>query len=150
MKNNRPLLVTILILLLGLLGLSALPSGILLMLEPDGSLLQMPLSEMRGSPFPNFFIPGLILSIFVGIYPMVIAYGISKKPAWRWPDYINPFKKMHWSFAGSLAVGLIGIIWLSVELLWVEYGMLHTIIYTWSLIIILLTLSAPIRHSLRR
>jgi hypothetical protein len=130
------------------LGISALSSGILLILKPDGSLLKLPLYTIAGSPFMNFFIPGLVLAIFVGIYPLVIAFGLLKKPSWDWPNIINPFRSMHWSFAGSLAAGLIAIIWLLVELIWVPYAALHTIIFIWGGLIILLTLLPPIRRYL--
>jgi hypothetical protein len=81
----------------------------------------MPISIMQNSaPFSSFFIPGLVLITFFGVYPMGIAYGLWKRPAWRLPDTINPFKRIHWSWAGSLGAGMIVIIWLAVELIWVQ------------------------------
>jgi hypothetical protein len=42
-------------------ALGALPCGVLLMVYPNGSVLNMPLSMLKGSPFADFFWPGLIL-----------------------------------------------------------------------------------------
>jgi hypothetical protein len=53
-------------LLQALVGISALPSGIFLMVFPDGSLIKMPLSTLDGTPFSSFFWPGLILALVVG------------------------------------------------------------------------------------
>jgi len=131
-----------------LLGLGALGGGGSLMAAPDGSLLGMPLSVMQGSPFPNFFIPGVILFTFLGLYPLCIAYGLAKRPAWDWPNGINPFKRMHWSWAGSLSVGVITITWIVVELFWVEFSFIHGIYLLWGAAIILFTLLPAVRQRL--
>jgi hypothetical protein len=47
-------------------AISALPCGVLLMLYPNGSALNMPLSMLKGSPFADFFLPGLILFAVIG------------------------------------------------------------------------------------
>lgn len=146
----RPVVVWVLFLLLVLLGFGAVISGWILMLAPDGSIMHMPLSIMQGSPFSSFFIPGLILFLLLGVYPLCIAYGLWEKPAWTWPDAINPFKSMHWSWAGSLAAAVIVILWLSVELIWVGYSFLHTTYYVIAGLIILLTLLPATRDYLRR
>jgi hypothetical protein len=119
------------------------------MLAPDGSLMGMPLILMDGSPFSSFFIPGMILCLFLGIFPLGITFGITKVPGWSWPNLINPFKQYHWSWAGSLATGVIVLIWLSVELFWVPFSVLHGIYYVWAGIILLLTLLPQTRNYLR-
>jgi hypothetical protein len=55
------------------IGLGAFISGILMMLQPDGSMFQMPLTMLNGSPFNNFLIPGLILLSVNGIGNMIAA-----------------------------------------------------------------------------
>jgi len=139
-NKKKPIAVWILIWLEALLGFGAVVSGVMLMISPDGSLMQLPLYLIKSSPFMNFFIPGLILCLLLGVYPMGIAYGLWKLPAWRWPDVMNPFRKLHWSWAGSLAAGIIVIIWLSVELLWTPPGFLHILYYVWSVCILIFTL----------
>jgi hypothetical protein len=51
----------------GFVALGALPCGVLLMLDPSGATLNMPLSMLKGSPFADFFWPGLILFVINGI-----------------------------------------------------------------------------------
>jgi hypothetical protein len=121
-----------------------------MMISPDGNLMQMPLFLIEDSPFSGFFIPGLILFLFVGVFPSCVAYGLWKRPGWNWPDVINPFKNIHWSWAGSLASGAIVSIWLTVELIWVSIGVLHYIYYAWSGAIILLTLIPVTRRFYQR
>jgi hypothetical protein len=64
---KRPLALWLLMLLLLFQGISATPSGFLLVLDPTGGRMQMPLEMLAGSPFPNYLIPGLILSIVLGL-----------------------------------------------------------------------------------
>ena len=90
----------------------------------------MPVSVMQGAPFDSFLIPGCILFVFLGIYPAVIIYGLLKRPEWKWAGMVNPFKRFHWSWAGSLAAAAIVFTWLTVELIWVEFFILHAIYYT--------------------
>lgn len=147
-SQTKPFIIRVLIILEFLLGIGAIVSGLILMVSPDGTLMHMPLDIMRGSPFANFFIPGLILLLLNGIFPTGIAYGLLRKPSWTWPYKINPFKRYHWSWAGSLASGVIVWIWLSVELIWVGYSLLHTIYYIWGGVIILLALLPASRRYL--
>ncbi|PKO02395.1 MAG: hypothetical protein CVU43_08175 [Chloroflexi bacterium HGW-Chloroflexi-5] len=144
-KSALPISVVVLIWLQVLLGFGAIVSGALMMISPDGKLMQLPLFLIESSPFKGFFIPGLILFVFVGIFPSCVAYGLWKRPGWKWPDVINPFRGIHWSWAGSLASAAIVIIWLTVELIWVEIGFLHYLYYGWSGLIILFTLLSSTR-----
>jgi hypothetical protein len=59
--------------LLVALGLMALAGGAALVSRPDGSVMQMPLSWLAGSPFPDFFVPGLILGGLFGVGSFAVA-----------------------------------------------------------------------------
>jgi hypothetical protein len=126
-EGRTPTMVRIVILLQILLGIGALAGGIGLAAAPDGRVLHMPLSMLGHSPFHDFLVPGLILAVFLGVYPLAVAYGLSKRPEWRWPNVLNPFKQVHWSWAGSLASGVILLVWIIVEVImlrsaaWVHY-----------------------------
>lgn len=144
-KKNRTLLTWMVILLNLLLGIGALGGGGALILSPDGSLLGMPLSVMHGAPFKDFFIPGLLLFTFVGLFPCAVAYSLFKLPAWHWPNALNPFKQMHWSWAASLAAGIIVTIWITVEVSFTGAAALHFIYFTWGWLIVFLTLLKPVR-----
>ena len=96
-----------LIILMLFQGISGLIGGITLVIDPSGKLLQMPLSTLEGSPFETFLIPGIILLTILGIFPMIVFYGLWKnlKRAWM----------------GSLLVSAALIIWISVEIWVVGY-----------------------------
>ncbi|HLI56018.1 MAG TPA: hypothetical protein VKY26_03190, partial [Actinomycetota bacterium] len=48
-------------------GLAAVTGGVLLMVKPDGSLLQARTSALAGSPFHDWLLPGLLLALLVGV-----------------------------------------------------------------------------------
>lgn len=148
-QSRRSIFVWLLIIITAFLGFSAVVSGAMLMIAPDGSLMGMPVSTMQGAPFKDFFIPGLILALFLGVFSGIIAFGLWKKPTWRWPNAFNPFKAYHWSWAGSLAIAAIMWIWLAVEMIWVDYPSLQIACFIWGGIILLLALLPPVRRYLK-
>jgi len=148
-QSRRSFIVWLLIAITAFLGFSAVVSGAMLMIAPDGSLMGMPVSTMQGAPFKDFFVPGLILFLLLGVYPTLAACSLWKQPAWRWPDAINPFKAYHWSWAGVLAVAAILWIWLAVEMVWVDYPSLQIACFIWGGIILLLALLPPVRRYLK-
>jgi len=61
------------IILLFLIGISAVFGGYNLIIDPTGNKIQMPLEYISNSPFKDYLIPGIILFIFNGISSQVIA-----------------------------------------------------------------------------
>lgn len=142
----RPFASAHLIFLQAFLGVQGLYGGSALLLAPDGSLLGMPFSHLKNTPFTSFLIPGLLLFVFLGLYPIAVAYSLWKRPAWRWPDAINPFKATHWSWAASLAAGVIAMIWIVVQIQWIPLGFLHFFIFGWGVLILVVTLLPVVRR----
>ncbi len=124
--------VTTLIVLLLLLGLGAAISAAALIVAPDGHLIRLPLSLLDNAPFSDFLIPAVLLFVFIGVYPLVVAYSIWRRPGWRWPDAINPFRSFHWLWAASLAAGVALVVWITVQIQWVEIGFLHVFYLVWA------------------
>ena len=59
------------VILLLLNGIGALYGGFMLIADPSGSILQMPLSYLEHSPFVDYLIPGIVLFIVNGIFSFV-------------------------------------------------------------------------------
>ena len=67
------------IILLVFTGISACFGGIVLVMDPTGSIIQMPVELLKHSPFTNFLIPGLILLIIIGIGSIVTTVFVISK-----------------------------------------------------------------------
>jgi hypothetical protein len=138
--NNRPITATILAALLIFIGAGALISGAMLFSAPDGSLIKMPKSYLEGSPFASFLIPGIILFIGVGIFPVFTGYGLLAKPGWKWPEVINPDKGVHWAWTAAWAAAVIMLIWISVETILLGYiSFLQPFIAGYGILLLILT-----------
>jgi hypothetical protein len=76
----------LLIFLLLFVALTAIPCGMMLVFEPNGSLLQLPLDVLGSTPFHSFLIPGVFLSIMVGgLNAIASVMCMFKKPfQYRW------------------------------------------------------------------
>jgi hypothetical protein len=138
--RKRPLSSVVLALLVLLLGIGAVISGPMLFLEPSGRLMQWSVDQLRGTPFPDYTIPGLVLFLFLGLFPIFVGVGLMAKPRWKWPDAINPSKRHHWAWAASWATGIIALVWIAVETLLLGLiSFLQPVIAVWGALILLIT-----------
>lgn len=116
-------------------GLSGLVGGFGLIMDPTGSNMALPIEWLHGSPFDNYFIPGLFLLIALGVFPVFVIYGL-----WGYRS---------WSWLSSLLVGIMLIIWIIVEILIIGYQPappLQLIYGLLGFIIIVLVLSPKLRQ----
>ena len=145
-NNRRPALSWVLIILLFAIGIGGLISGPMLFVSPNGELMGMTTDVLEGSPFQNFLIPGIILFLFVGVFPVFTGYSLVRKPGWHWPDVINPVKQYHWAWTASWTAGVIMLVWIIVETVLLGYiSFLQPVIAGWGSIIIILTLTPNVR-----
>lgn len=97
----------LLLLLITFVGVTALSSGLMLLYEPDGSSLSLPVSVLDHSPFSSFFIPGLFLVILVSgacFYALIV--------------FVNRYPQ---SYRVSLYAGLVVVGWIIGQMLLTQY-----------------------------
>jgi hypothetical protein len=97
----------ILAFLLFLLGIGAVYGGVILIICPDGSFMQMPPSFIESTPFSSFLIPGIILFLLLGMFPLFVVYSLLGKPKWKWANLLNIYKHAHWAWTYSLYSGIL-------------------------------------------
>lgn len=136
---KRPFETWILYLLLLLLAINAFYGGISLIFAPDGSLLGMQTGWLDNTPFKSYLIPGILLTLFNGILPMVALYGlITKNRAWF--GWLNIYRNKYWGWTFTVYSGIITNIWIIVQQLMAEYFILQTIIAAVGLLILVAAL----------
>lgn len=89
-----------------IVALSAIPTGISMIISPDGSGMNLDLAWLDRSPFESFLIPGVFLLVFNGILQLT--------GAWL------TFRKSTVSGNFGMAVGLILIFWLLAQVYYLE------------------------------
>ena len=112
------------IFLLLFLGVSAIFGGGAFIIDPTGSLIQMPVSHLEHSPFRNFLIPGLILFLFNGVSGIFIAVLVIRKYKF-YPELI-------------IIQGSVQSIWIIVQLIMIKsVSFLHYIFFTIGILLII-------------
>ncbi|MBT8320572.1 MAG: hypothetical protein KJO90_02755 [Eudoraea sp.] len=130
----------LLIVTLVILALSAAPAGLSLIIDPSGDGIGLPLSTLELSPFRNFLIPGLFLFSVFGLLPFFLIYGLIKPRQPSLFRLINPHKKEHWALVFTFYLGLVLILWISIQLMMgVTHDALH---FTYTIIGILVVILA--------
>ncbi len=116
------------------------------MVSPSGKLFGMPLSLLDKSPFPDFLIPGIILFIVLGLVPCGLVIALLKKPVSKWAERFNFFPDMYWAWTGSIYVAFALIIWLQVEMMFLQaVGWLHTFYMVLAIAILFVALLPTVR-----
>lgn len=93
--------------LVGFQGLSGLAGGFGLILDPTGEALGIPQRWLANTIFDTYMIPGLILFVVLGIFPMIC--------------YVGLWKKKSWAITGSFLTGIALMIWIIVEIYIIGY-----------------------------
>jgi hypothetical protein len=88
-------------------GFSGILGGIGLVIDPRGELLHIPIEWLENSPFKDYLIPGIILLIILGVFPLIVVYGLWKNLPWAW--------------FSALVLGIALLIWIGVEILIIGY-----------------------------
>ena len=114
MKNNRPTLV--LLSLLILLGTGAIFGGSVLMISPTGELFGMPLSMLDTSPFKTFLVPGIILFTILGLVPIGVSIALIKKPQFKLAELFNFYDDMYWAWSYTIYIAFALVIWIQIEM----------------------------------
>lgn len=116
---------TLLFILLAFVALTSLISGLIMMSDPEGAILNMPVSLLQGTPFRDFLIPGIILATVVGgVNLLAVAYNLNRHPS-----------RYNWALAGGLMI--TG--WIVVQMLLIQMANWLHFLYLGIGILIILT-----------
>lgn len=144
-RPASPLSLWILKTMLWILGVSALIPGLEMILDPSGKAVQFPEGYLKDAPFPNYFIPGVLLTLLIGIWSLLAAWALWKKPPHPFFHRINPFPQRHGAWTLALFSGINLIIWIIVQMNMVPYFFLQPTLLVWGVIIVLLCLSPGVQ-----
>ena len=85
------------------LALGGLYGGIAMLTDPSGASLQMA-EVLPLLPVPDYTLPGLFLT-----------FGLLARPEWKWATSLARWSGHHWSWTGTVALGVALALWLIVE-----------------------------------
>lgn len=124
--------VWLLVVLLLVQAVGAIAGGIALVAGPHGEIMKMPVSDLEGSPFDSFLVPGLILLVVLGLVPLAAAVGLWRRTPWAW-----------WT-AGMVGCGLV--IWIVVQMTIIDFSWLQVAYLAMGLAIVAACLPRSVRR----
>ncbi len=96
-------------------GIGGLVGCAMLVSHPNGTT-EWPVSWLDRFPFHTFTIPGLVLGTAMGAAPMIVAYGLWRRPVWSWTRPLVGWTGRHWSWVGAVLIAAAVILWMAIEL----------------------------------
>ena len=98
------------------IGLGALGGGFMLVINPSGSALGVPLSFLEGSPFADFLIPGIFLLVVNGVGSLIGA-GFS-------------FSRRRYAQDIAIVLGAILVAWIMIQVVIISsFNWLHILYF---------------------
>ena len=84
---RRPFMLWPLIFILLFLALGGgLYGGITMLIDPTGNRLGVA-DALPLLPVTNFILPGIFLIVVMGLFPLLLTYGLIARPNWPWSVY---------------------------------------------------------------
>ncbi len=114
-SDKQIILKTLLFILVAIIGITATSSGLMMVSDPGGQALNLPMSLLENSPFKNFIMPGILLTIIGVINLFAVFYNIQRHS-----------KRYNWAMAG----GILICGWIIIQMIliqsfhWLQYAYL--------------------------
>ncbi len=132
------------------LGINGFVGGYLMLSDPNGAPMGMPVSDLARTPFQNFFIPGLLLIFVWGCGSLLALIGLWLRPQWSLLSLPTRWTDEHWAWDLSLALGLVLIIWLTVQVFTLPaVAPIQLILYALAIALVVLPLLPQMRQHYR-
>ena len=115
--KSKTVIIYLLILIVAFEAVGAIYGGISLINDPSGAGLKMPVSFLDGTIFTSYLIPGIILFLLLGFFPLFLIFPLIFKPDWPIINKLNIYKHYHWAWTYTLYSAIMLIIWINVEMM---------------------------------
>ena len=117
---------TILFILVSFIAVTSTLSGLLMISKPDGGILNLPFSLLENTPFKNYMIPGILLTLIVGGINLIAVFFNMKRHSGRY----------NWAMAGGFVIST----WILAQIILINAAhWLHFIYFGIGVLIILIS-----------
>jgi hypothetical protein len=109
---------------------------------PDEYLDSLPLVD-------SWLVPGLLLAVGFGAGSLVVLFGLLRLPKWTWLRGLGRLTGYHWSWLGTIIIGVAQVVWITIELISIPFSFLMPTFGLVGLGLALLPWLPSVRHHLR-
>jgi hypothetical protein len=118
---RRPLSLWILVFLLALLALGGFVGSWGFISDPSGKAIGME-AMLPLLPVKSYLLPGIALFVLMFMLPILLIYGVSFRTELSWMDTFTRWTGMHWSWVGTIALGLGLLVWLLIQAAYIGFA----------------------------
>jgi hypothetical protein len=122
--KSKTVEIYILIVAVAIEAISAIYGGVSLMNDPSGDSIQLPIIMLEGTIFSSYLVPGIILFLLLGFFPLFLIFPLIFKPDWPIINGLNIYKSYHWAWTYTLYSSIMLIIWINVQMIILGTGSL--------------------------
>jgi len=139
-----------LIIVMAMEALGAIFGGVNLLSDPSGESIRLPIKLLEGTIFNSYIIPGVILFLLLGFFPLFLIFPLIFKPNWPIINGLNIYKGYHWAWTYTLYTALMLIIWINVQMMILGTGsVIQGAFGLLGVLILILTLSPGVKRYYR-
>ena len=118
---KHPAALWILVFFLVFLALGGAVGAYYFLSDPTGKAIGME-KELALLPVPNYTLPGLFLLIVMTLAPLFLTFGLVAKPKIDLIQNLFRFAPYHWSWTGTVLLGIGLMLWLVVEAYFIGFN----------------------------
>ncbi|MGZ4132467.1 MAG: hypothetical protein ACXVWF_05435 [Actinomycetota bacterium] len=115
-RSHRPLGLLVLVVVLLVIAIGGLATGPQLIADPTGARIGADQISLARTPIDDWAPVGWFLIVVMGVIPLVIAWGLTTRHAWRLAERIDPVHTEHWSWLAVQVMGAGLLVWLGLQL----------------------------------
>lgn len=131
--TRRPFVVYLVMALLVFVALGAIPASVMLITDPSGTSLGLPLEWINQSVFGDYLLPGIVLFVVFGLGSFAAAFGVLRRQQWSW--------------LLTILLGLALMIWIVVQYFTIQtFFFLQPVMFITGLLIAALPFFAAVRR----
>ena len=142
---KRPFMLWPLAVVLVLLSVGGFSGGVPMLVDPvSGGYLDFE-SMLPDLPVNSFILPGVFLTTYMGIFPLILAYGLIARPSWPLFENFFRWSRHYWAWTGTILFSIGIAIWLGYEGWLVGWWPITYITAVQGILILLFTLIPNVR-----
>lgn len=134
--------------LLAFQGLGAISGGLTFLADASGASAGLDPGLLARTPFDSFLWPGALLALGLGAPALVLVHAVLRRPRLAPLDALERATGQHWSWAGTLLLGVALLSWITVQVLLIETSWLQPLMFAVGAALVGLPLTSRVRRDL--
>lgn len=118
---KKPFTLWLLVFFLIFLALGGAVGAYYFLSDPSGASIGME-KELASLPISNYTLPGIFLLLVMTLAPLFLTFGLIAKPEIPLLRNLFRFAPYHWSWTGTVTLGIVLMIWLVVEAYFIGFS----------------------------